>query len=201
MRLFSTRAFLYTFAIALSLSFAIALAIVATQGMIAASSVLISVLASLGISAAIAALIAGYRLPLRWATWAYRAFMRRLAKRAIRSSLSYSMMPIECTGILEIDNEVALQIRAGTSDGIRDGHQFNVYESMNNELWGRVVAINVRPFDCDCITTDRVNIEFWRELERRMRYNTSKPPNVHLVRDLPVIFLMEQVERLLDDWR
>ena len=201
MNLFDRKVFRYIFAIVLALWLFAASVVIARYDAFSVESLLLSVSLGLCSSVVLAALLACYRYPKLWLVASLRSIMRRVAKKAIRLSLSSAMVPVECTGILDIDDEVALQIRVGTSNGITNGQQFNVYESTNNELWGRVVAINVRPFDCDCVPTDRVNIKFWQELERRMRYNTSKPPNVHLVRDLPVTYLTEQVENLLDNWR
>ena len=199
MRLFSTRAFLYTFAIALGLSFAIALAIAATQGTITAPSVLVAVLASVGISAVIAALIAGYRLPVRWTTWAYRAVMRRLAKRAIRSSLTQAMTPIKCLGIMEREGYVQLRLDIGLSSGITEGFSFRLLESTDNRQWGIVEVVNVGDTHSDCIPIVRSNEDFWAALEDRMRYDTSPPSNIHLVIDLPESY-MEWTEWLLDNW-
>ena len=201
MNLFDRKVFRYIFAIVLALWLFAASVVIARYDAFSVESLLLSLSLGLCSSVVLAALVACYRYPKLWLVASLRSTMRRVAKKAIRLSLSSAMVPVECTGILDIDDEVALQIRVGTSNGITNGQQFNVYESTNNELWGRVVAINVRPFDCDCVPTDRVNIKFWQELERRMRYNTSKPPNVHLVRDLPVTYLTEQVENLLDNWR
>ena len=201
MTLFNMKLFSYTFGITLSITFAVALAIVVTQDALSVLSVTVAVLASLAISATIAAPIAGYRLPVRCVNGIYRKVMRRQAKRAIRESLSNATTRVECSGILEIDVRVALRVRAGLTAGVSEGTQFNVYESTNNQLWGSVVAINVREADCDCIVSDRANVEFWEKLEDRMRYNTEKPPNIHLVRELPIAYLLEQVESLLDAWR
>jgi hypothetical protein len=111
------------------------------------------------------------------------------------------MTRIECSGILEIDDDIALRVQAGRSQGVTEDTQFNVHESTSNQLWGSVVAINVRETYCDCIVSDRVNVEFWEKLEGRMRYNTEKPPNIHLIRELPITYLSELVENLLDAWR
>ena len=198
---FSKTAFTIAFTTTVAISFTILWSAVELQDTYSFRIVASAIMASLVFSIAVGYFSALYMLPIRLLVRMYRSMLTTVAKKAIRANLSHAMMPIECTGILIIDNEVALQVQAGSSDGIEEGNQFNVYESTNNELWGRVVVVNVRSFDCDCVPTDRVNINFWQELERRMRYNTSKPPNVHMVRDLPVIFLMEQVEKLLDAWR
>ena len=202
MNLFSKRAFGYTFGIALSIAFAIALAIIVNRDVLSVLSVLVAVLASLGISAVIAALIAGYRLPVRWATWAYRAVMRKLAKRAIRSSLSHAMIPVKCLGIMPKEGTVALRIDYGETNGAKLDMWFNVHDCVNNELWGQVRIAETNEMTSLCVPSNRINEDFWEHLEERMRFDTS-PPNVYLVREIPPQFL-ESVDELLEflnNWR
>ena len=201
MESFSKRAFRYSFGIAVSMSFAVALAVIAMQDRLTVLSVLLAILLSLVISAVLGALIACYRYPKRWLLSAIRSIMRSVAKRAIRLSLRHAMTRIECSGILEIDGGVALQVLAGTSNGVAKGTRFRAYEATDNQLWGRVEAFNMRDADCDCIPFDRVNREFWGELENRKLYNTEKPPNIYLLLDIQEINLTEQIENLLDNWR
>jgi hypothetical protein len=110
-------------------------------------------------------------------------------------------MPIKCTGILDIDGGIGLKVQVGKNHGISEGSRFSVYEGTNNERWGGVTAVDIGDSSCDCVPYDRENIVFWEKLEGRMRYNTEKPPNIHLIRELPITYLSELVENLLDAWR
>ena len=201
MDLFNTRAFAYTFGIALSIAFPIALAIIVTRDVLSVMCALTAILASLAISASIAALIAVYRLPLRWVIGTYRAVMRRLAKRAIRSSVSQAMTPVECLGIMETRGYVHLRLGIGSADGIREGFPFQLFESTANQLWGIVEVDNVEENQCDCVPLIRVNEEFWTALEDRMGIDTSPPPNVYLVVGFPPPVTKEFTDWLLDNWR
>ena len=201
MNLFSQRVFGYAFGIALSVAFAIALAIIVAQGVLSVLSVLVAILASLAISAAIAALIAGYRLPLRWGNGAYRAVMRRLAKKAIRASVSQAMTPVECLGIMEREGYVYLRLAIGSADGIAQGFPFQLLESTDNQLWGIVEVVNVEEHQCDCIPSVRLNEQFWASLESSMWHNTSPPPNVHLIVGYPPPIFEDMTVWLLDNWR
>ena len=201
MNLFSQRVFGYAFGIALGIAFAVALAAVIYWDAFSILNVFIALVASLAISAVLATLVASYKLPRLYVERVYRAVMRRLAKKAIRSSLSYAMMPIECTGILETDFGFAVRIQAGGLQGVTEGSRFNVHESTDNRLWGKVFAVEVRDNDCDCVPYDRVNEAFWAELESRVRTDTSAPSNVHLVRDTLESGSLDGILRLLDDWR
>ena len=201
MKLFSVKAFLYTFGIVSSMSFSIGLSVLATQGAITTPSVIVVVLASLGTSSVISTLIASYKLPLRWARWVYRSVMRRLAKRAIRSSLSQAMTPVSCLGIMETGGYVYLRLGIGSADGIRERFPFQLFESTANQLWGILEVVTVEENQCDCVPVIRVNEEFWTALENRMRSDTSPPPNVHLVVGLPPPIMKELSDWLLDNWR
>ena len=190
--MFDKKVFGYTFPIVLT---------VLASVMIAIALTLVNLTLAVFASLSLAALIACYRYPIRWCVFIYRTIMRRLAKRALRSSLSHMMRPLECSGIFEIDGGVAVKVQAGESHGVIEGSCLNVYEGANNNLWGRVTAINVRHYDCDCTPYDRVNVTFWEELENRMRYDTSKPSNVYFVRDVPESEILDSVVELLDNWR
>ena len=199
MESFSGRVFGYAFGIALGIAFAVALTLVVAWNALSALSVVVAVLASLGISVAIAALIAGYRLPLVWSTRAYRAVMRRLAKRAIRSSIAYVRAPVKCLGIMEREGTVALRIAYGDGDGAKRDILFSVHDFVNHELWGQVKIVEAGESTSLCIPSDIINTDFWEHLEGRMRFDSS-PPGVYLVRVLPP-HLEESVDELLNDWR
>ena len=200
MESFSGRIFAYTFSIALSIAFAVALAVVVTLDALSILNLLVAILASLAISVAIAVLVAGYGLPLQWVNGAYRAVMRILAKKAIRSSLSQAMTPVECLGIMEREGYVQLRLGIGSSSGISEGFSFQLLESTDNRQWGIVEVLNVGDTYSDCIPIVRSNEDFWAALEDRMRYDTSAPSNIHLVIDLPESYV-EWTEWLLDNWR
>ncbi len=201
MQSFNRRAFWYTFGIAVSMSFAVLLAVIVTQGMFTPLNVLLAIILSSGIAVVSAALIASYRYAIRWSLAAFRSVMRRIAKSAVRASLSHAMTRVGCSGILEIDGGIGLKVQVGKSHGINEGSRFSVYEGTNNERWGGVVAVDVGDCYCDCVPYDRENTVFWEKLEDRMKSDTSPPPHVYLVRDVEETKLIEAISELLDNWR
>ena len=140
-----------------------------------------------------------FRIGLRMLRTIYRSIMRKLAKKALRASLSVAMTRLVCLGILERNGGVALSVRIDATE--EDGIDLilNVYDSVNDRLWGRVTLVEVQTSSCIYEDLDRINIDFWEHLEDRMTHDTS-PPNVYLVRALPTNVL-DLVERLLDNWR
>ena len=140
-----------------------------------------------------------FRIGLRMLRTIYRSIMRKLAKKALRASHSVAMTQLVCLGILERNGGVALSVRIDATE--EDGIDLilNVYDSVNDRLWGRVTLVEVQTSSCIYEDLDRINIDFWEHLEDRMTHDTS-PPNVYLVRALPTNVL-DLVERLLDNWR
>ena len=203
MERFNKRVFAYAYPIAASVSIAIALAIIVGRGDFATADVFIGVILALLASVVIAALIAAYGLYIRGVVWVYRAAMRRLAARAHISALSQAKRTrFECSGIMEMQETVALKIMAGELQGIQRGDKFSLYEATGGAYWGSVVAVSVRESDCDCRLHDVANVDFWESLENRMKYDTSKPPNVYLVLDTDDYeTALNHVTALLRRWR
>ena len=201
MMLFSKKLFAYSFPVWLAISLYVASKCDAGLEPLTLDNLAIPVIAALAATILLAGLTACFGYPKRWPLAATRAVMRKIAKRAIRASLSHALTRIECSGILEIDGGVALQVVAGTSNGVAEKMSFIVYEATSDQLWRRVEARNVRDFDCDCVPFDRENGEFWQTFEDRKRHNTGKPPNIYLLRDISEIYLMEEVNNLLDNRR
>ena len=135
MKDFSRKVFLFVFATGLavhSLYFGL-LALIGSRSPSLAFNLLLGIL---GTVLVLAVMIGCYRYPLRWSLAATRAVMRKIAKRAIRASLHHAMTRVECSGILEIDNDIALKVQAGRSQGVAEDTQFNVHESTSNQWSG-----------------------------------------------------------------
>lgn len=201
MRLYSKLAFWTAFGIAFSGFLAIALTITNNHGRLTILTVLLVVVSSLVASTALAALIASFRYPIRWCISTYRLIMRILAKKAVRSSLTMSMTPVRCLGIMEREGYVQLRLGIGLSDGIIEGFPFQVLEATDSQLWGIVSVVLAEEYHCDCIPTDRVNESFWAALEGRIKTDTSPPPNVHFIVGYPPPIMKELTDWLLDNWR
>ena len=199
MKRFNTRVFLFTFPIAVSIAAAVTLTVIIDVRTASGIGISISIILAILSAVVFAGLVASYQLPVRASIWVYRAVMRGLAKRAVRSSLSHAMTQIPCLGILNRNGTVALRISIEGSNIVGVGTRFNVYDSVNDELWGRVEAFETDDAIVLCRPVYRINLDFWEHLEARMRFDTA-PPGVYLVADVPTE-LMNEVERLLDGWR
>ena len=163
MKWFNTRTFLVTLSVAASTALAFAGFAVASLLDVFNAIVLA---ASLAIAVIFAGLTASYRYPVRVSIWAYRAVMRAFAKRAIRSSLSHAMTHIPCLGILNREGTVALRIRTESSHEFGVGSRFNVYDSVNDQLWGVVEVVEMDDAGEKLIHCDQLpNAEMLKLLE------------------------------------
>ncbi len=198
MKRFDRKVFLFAFSTALSIGgIVVGVVVVGSSGFTAIRIFLIVVVTILA-AIIVATVAASYRILNRVAQWTYRGLMRKLAKRAIRSSFSTWLTRVECLGIINREGTVALKVTSLASVVLTN--RFNVYDNVNKELWGRVEVVQVDETTCLCVPYDRVNPEFWEHLEDRMRYDTS-PPSVYLVRQLPEAELLEWVESILNIWK
>lgn len=199
MRRFNRKAFLFIFGIASSILFAVGLTIVVNLNLLGFVTVLLAIIFSLLSSFILAALLACYRYPGQLFIWIYRGIMRRLAKRAFRSSLSYAMTRIACLGILEINGGVGLRVDLNAAEISEILWMLNVYDAANNDLWGRVNFVEAQDSSCIYEPLDRTNPEFWEYLEGRMKFDTTAP-SVYLVLE-PPSNLITSVDHLLNAWR
>ena len=193
--MFDRKTFGFTFTIAIAISLFVAV------DSFTGNNLLLTVFAALLTSLVVAALTACHRYPRGWFLSKCRAVMVMIAKKTVRYSLLHAMASFECSGIFEREGGVAVKVQVGQIQGITAGSQLNVYESTGNSLWGIVDVVDVRDFDCDCIPYDRANTFFWEELEHRVKFDTSAPPNVYFVRKIRASEIIDTVEELLDKWR
>ena len=190
---FNRRVFLYLLPILLAITLGAAIA--------AELHLVVAVGVSLILGLVLSTLIASYRYFTDLVTGIYRSIARPLAKHAVRSSLKQAMTPMTCTGILDRDGTVHLKVATGDSDVIGKDDHLYVFEQVGNNIWGvvRVVA-QVADRHVICTPTNRVNPQFWDNLEYRMKFDTTAPESIYLVRKTPSDF-QRTVENFLNDWR
>ena len=200
---FNRKIFLIILPISASIAVTICIALVPRN--LAGNDLVIQVVARAGgglvIGTVLAALLASYRYLTELATKIYRSIVRPLAKHAVRSSLKQAMTPMNCTGILDRNGTVHLNVALGDSDVIGEDDLLYVYEEADDKLWGVVrVVEHIPDSHLICTPTNRVNPQFWGHLEDRVGFDTSAPENIYLIRAMPLDY-QRVVENFLDDWR
>lgn len=197
---FNGKVFLYLLSILLAITLGVPIPL-ALRDQAGANTVLQLALFGLITSIVLAALIASYRYWTDLGMSLYRSIVRPLAKHAIRSRLKQAMTPMTCTGILERDGTVHLRVELSDAGFIGKDDQLYVFEQVGDAIWGvvRVVA-QVADRHVICTPTNRVNPQFWERLEFRMKFDTTAPDSIYLVRKTPSDF-QRVIENYLNDWR
>ena len=190
---FNGKVFLYLLSILLAITLGVAIAL--------DLHLAVGVGVSLVFGLVLSALIASYRYFASLVAGMYRSIVRPLAKNAVRSSLKQAMTPMTCTGILDRSGTVHLKVALTDSGSIGEDDILYVQETVNHGLWGvvRVVEFVEERFVI-CAPINRDNPQFWEHLEDRMRFDTTAPDNINLIRAMPTDY-QRVIDNFLDDWR
>ena len=121
--------------------------------------------------------------------------------KTVQKAVRNQSETVEATGITAIGDGVGIGLAMGSADGIIPGHQFVVLNAASQERWGVLEVSDVWDDYCVCSVFDRMNPEFWADLERRMRYDASPPQGVTIRREIPGEKLLDWLEILLKTWR
>ena len=80
------------------------------------------------------------------------------------------------------------------------GERFVVLNAISEEKWGVLQVSEIREYSCICSVFDRINPEFWDELEKRMRFDASSPQGVIIRREIPADYLLDWLSRILRNY-
>ena len=115
-----------------------------------------------------------------------------------RAAKSYSI-EVEAEGIGEKEGSLVVGIATGSSEGTRRGDKFLVLNSATDDEWGVLEVLEADENSCVCRVSNRINREFWDELESKIRTNPSFPRGLSISRNLPE-GILDFVQRLVRDW-
>ena len=117
------------------------------------------------------------RILRRFAVW--------VTFKTIKGAIANRTLTVKPIGITTINDDVAVGLRIGSSAGVTKGHQFAVLNAADLERWGTLEAASVDENSCICIAVDRINSDFWNDLERKMRHVPTFPGGVTIRREVP----------------
>ena len=80
------------------------------------------------------------------------------------------------------------------------GTRFQVTNTATEIVWGIVEVVEAQDTSCVCQVSDRINIEFWDEMELRMYRDASPPLGVTIPKEFPEGLLIEEVLHLVKQW-
>ena len=133
--------------------------------------------------------------------------MSRFARQALaatallilRSAITSHQQLVSCIGLAQRDGSVVIGLQTGANDGIYPGMRFSVCNATDGKPWGTIEVIEMDERSCICIVSDRINAEFWDDLEQRMNRDASPPIGVTFSREAPAE-LLANIAQLLASW-
>ena len=125
-----------------------------------------------------------------------RRIMVWVTFKTVREALSRQVIVVEPIGITPTEEGVGIGLPLGSRDGLVRGERFIVLNAASQEKWGALHIYDVLENSCICTVFDRINPEFWADLEDRMRYDASPPQGVIIKREIPEDHLLDWLSRL-----
>ena len=130
--------------------------------------------------------------------WGYlpkigRRVLAAIALRTLSQALRQHDQSVTCIGIGQREVSVVIRLETGFNSGVDYSTRFRVTNTAIIE------AVEVNDASCICIVFDRINRDFWDDLEQRMNRDAAPPLGVTFKRELPVECL-EFVAQLLNNW-
>lgn len=192
-------AFLPVFGIILALTLGLFQAIFDFKSLSVKNIVLDTVFAILISVGATLLLVLGLPLVGRFLGKAYRRLSISLALYVLARAKSGHKMTVRATGIDAREGSVVVRLAVGLSEAVSIGDKFDVLNNASKQRWGTLEAIEVEGTSCLCRVFDRMNSEFWGQLESRMRRDPSPPAGVTFSRYIDEELLLV-VEQFLRAW-
>ena len=129
------------------------------------------------------------KLSRRLAVWVTFRTIHKLV-----AELEPAINPI---GITPFDDGVGVGLPTGIQDGVIVAEQFVVLNASSGDKWGMLEVSSVWEDSCVCFVSDRINEEFWDNLERKMWQDPSFPAGASVRRKIPEEHLFDWLRALL----
>jgi len=114
--------------------------------------------------------------------------LRTLAAVSNESLSDLNKKDIEILEKVAGDSGVELIFNIGKNEGIREGNFLSIVTEYGNDLWGVVNIIHVDENKCRGEVISKINLDFWRKMEKEMYSDASPPPHLkarlYTLRDL-----------------
>ena len=117
--------------------------------------------------------------------------------KTVRGAISKQRTSVYPKGITTVNDDVGVVLPVGRNDRVQEGHRFVVENAADAQKWGTLEVAWVDEDTCTCSVSDRINEEFWGNLERRMRSEPSFPSGVTVRREIPEEYILDWLQTLL----
>lgn len=161
-----------------------------------ALNTLFAVLISLG---ATVLLLAGFAFLIGFPGRAWRGFQVRITLHTLDRAVGRYYEPVQSMGIGARRGSIVIRLAVGVIGSVGVGDKFDVLNAATREKWGMLEVMEVEDASCVCRVSDRMNVDFWHDLEQRMERDPSPPAGVTFSREAP-LGLLDFVRRLVRTW-
>ena len=156
-------------------------------------------LASLAAAATTVALVISARAGWLVSRKIARTVLSRLALFTLLRAVDRYSTPVEAISIGELNGNLVIRLPLGTDDEAESGQRFSAINSATGTLLGVIESFEVGNSSCSCSVSATMNVEFWEELESRMRREFSPPGGVIFSREIPDGF-WDLANRIICHW-
>ena len=162
--------------------------------------IVVNTVLALLISLGAAALsLAGFCFLLALTRKVWRRIVIRIALHTLEQAVGVYTRRLQADGIDEQDGGVIIRLAIGSHESIIVGDKFEVLNAASRRKLGVLEVDQVEEVSCVCRVFDRIDVDFWAELEERMRVDPSPPTGVTFSREIPQ-GLLEFVTGLIRNW-
>ena len=132
-------------------------------------------------------------------------FLKRISAWITIQTLSQAIIrhstPVQASGIGSREGDVVVGLASGAREGVTLGHRFAVFNTASQEKLGVMEVSEISERPCVCSVVDRINPDFWANLERRMGSDPAPPQGITIRREVPEEELLDRLTVLLKNWR
>lgn len=155
-----------------------------------------AILIALGATALI---LLAFVLVTRFLSKVWQDFQVRITLHTLDRAVGRYSEPVQATGIGARRGDIVIRLAVGTIGSVGVDDKFDVLNAATREKWGMLEVIEVEDTSCVCRVSDRMNVDFWHELEQRMERDPAPPAGVTFSREAPP-GLLDFVRRLVRTW-
>jgi hypothetical protein len=98
--------------------------------------------------------------------------------------------PVIAESISEQHGDLVVRLPLGADNGLTSEQRIQAANSATGEILGVLSPLDIGRTACLCIVFDRMNVDFWDDLDNRKRRNFSPPSGVKFAREIPDRFLV-----------
>ena len=125
-------------------------------------------------------------IALAWvAKKVWRKVLARVTLFTLLRAVDRYSAPVQAVSIGERNGSLVIRLPLGEDSGMVSGQRFSAINLATGGLLGVIESFDVEKLSCSCSLSGSINIEFWEELEARMRREFSPPAGVIFSREIP----------------